>query len=116
MHELAVCQDIISQVATIARDNHAIAVDVIALQIGPLSGIEIPLLASAFTIASAGTVAEEAELKIEAMPIRVRCHACHTESVVNQNRLLCKQCGDWQTQLISGDEMILRQIELKTGH
>ena len=115
MHELAVCQDIISQVEAIALSHHAYSVEVINLQIGPLSGVEIPLLESAFSIARAGTVAENALLNIEAIPIRVKCNACNTESEVTQNKLLCKQCGNWQTQLISGDEMLLRQIELEAG-
>ena len=115
MHELAVCQDIISQVEAIALSHQAHSVEVINLQIGPLSGVEIPLLESAFSIARAGTVAEHALLNVEAIPIRVKCNSCNTESEVTQNKLLCKQCGNWQTQLISGDEMLLRQIELETG-
>lgn len=115
MHELTVCQDIISQVESIALTHNAISVEVINLQIGPLSGVEIPLLESAFSIARAGTVAENALLNIEAIPIRVKCKSCNTESEVPQSRLVCKQCGNWQTQLISGDEMLLRQIELESA-
>ena len=115
MHELAVCQDIISQVESIALTHHALSVEVINLQIGPLSGVEIPLLESAFSIARAGTVAEHALLKIEAIPVRVKCNSCNTESEVSLNKLICKQCGNWQTQLISGDEMLLREIELETA-
>lgn len=112
MHELTVCQDIISQVETIAVSHHALSVEVINLQIGPLSGVEIGLLESAFSIARAGTMAEHAQLKVEAIPIRVKCNSCQAESEVSLNKLVCKQCGNWQTQLISGDEMLLRQVEL----
>jgi len=105
MHELAICQDIISQVESIASTHHASSVEVINLQIGPLSGVEIPLLESAFSIARAGTIAHNAQLNIEAIPIRVKCKRCNTESEVKSNKLVCKQCGNWQTQLISGDEM-----------
>lgn len=115
MHELAVCQDIISQLESIALTHHAHSVEAINLQIGPLSGVEIPLLESAFSIARAGTVAENSRLNIEAIPIRVKCNRCNMESEVKQNRLVCKQCGNWQTKLISGDEMLLRQVELETG-
>mgnify|MGYP002632715910 CR=1 FL=1 len=115
MHELAICQDIIAQVEAIALNNNALSVAVINLQIGPLSGVEISLLTAAFSIACSGTLAEQAELKIEALPIRVKCNVCQSESVVAQNKLVCKQCGNWQTQLISGDEMLLRQVELETA-
>jgi hydrogenase nickel incorporation protein HypA/HybF len=113
MHEFAICQNIISQVENIARQHQSPAVHLIKLQIGPLSGIESTLLESAFTIAATGTLAEQAKLSIEIMPVRVKCLSCNkTSSIVNIHQLLCASCGDWHTQLISGDEMILKQIEL----
>ena len=29
------------------------------------------------------------------------------------NRLICGACGDWHTQLLSGDELILESVELQ---
>ena len=114
MHELAICQDVIAQVERIAQQHQAIAIERIEMQIGPLSGVEAPLLKSAFTIACSGTIAENAELAIESMPIKVKCRSCNKESVVTTNNLICNHCGDWKTQLISGDEMILKRIEMDT--
>jgi hydrogenase nickel incorporation protein HypA/HybF len=28
------------------------------------------------------------------------------------NRLVCDHCGDWRTQLISGDELLLQRVIL----
>jgi len=86
----------------------------IRLQIGPLSGAEAPLIESAYPIAAAGTVAEEAILEIETMPIRVHCNRCDEESIAKANRLICGNCGDFHTELISGDEMLLASLELDT--
>jgi hydrogenase nickel incorporation protein HypA/HybF len=113
MHELSVCQDIISQVEAIAREHRARAVSVIELQIGPLSGVEIPLLEQAFTIARAGTVAGGAELRIESLPVRVYCESCGAKTEATVSRLVCGQCGDWKTRLVSGDEMLLARLELE---
>jgi hydrogenase nickel incorporation protein HypA/HybF len=115
MHELSVCQSIIEQVSRIANDNNATAVTRIIVEVGSLSGVEIPLLANAFPIASAGTVAEKAELETRACPIRIKCNICHNENDGSMSNLLCKACGSWQTSLISGDEMILKSIELETA-
>ena len=112
MHELSVCQSIMSQVLQIAEQNQAKYVSKICVQIGPLSGVEAPLLASAFPLASAGTIAENAELETEILPIKIRCNECGHENEARINKLLCNACGSWQTTLISGDEMILRTIEL----
>ncbi len=112
MHEFAVCQDMLRQIETIAADEQAAAVEVITVRIGPLSGIEPQLLSQAFPLAAAGTVAENAELIIEALPIKVKCQLCGAETEAKANRLICGQCGDYHTQLLSGDEMLLASLEL----
>lgn len=112
MHELSVCNALIEQVEDIARQHNAVRVDKIILRIGPLSGIEPPLLAHAYPVASAGTLAEDAELVIESMPVKVRCAQCGTETEVEPNRLLCGTCGDFRTNVVSGDEMLLASLEL----
>lgn len=115
MHELALCQSMMSQVETIAREHRAMRVTSITLGIGPLAGVETQLLKHAYPIASAGTVAEGAELLIEATPIRVHCNRCGEDSDALINRLVCGRCGDWRTELVSGDEMLLVSVELDTG-
>ena len=112
MHEFAVCQDMLQQIETIAADEQATAVDTITVRIGPLSGIEAHLLSQAFPLAAAGTVAENAELIIEALPIKVKCQLCGAETEAKANRLICGKCGDYHTQLLSGDEMLLASLEL----
>ncbi len=113
MHELSVCQGMLNQVAAIAAERQALGVSSITVRIGPLSGVEPDLLQHAFPIACAGTVAAEARLVIERLPIRVRCEQCGAETDATPNRLLCGACGDWHTQLISGDELILASVELQ---
>jgi len=113
MHELAICQSLIDQVENIARERDAKSVTSITIGMGPLSGVEAQLLKNAYPIASAGTVAEDAELLIEHLPIKVRCSQCGSESDAQPNKLTCKQCGDWRTTLISGDEMMLMSVELE---
>lgn len=112
MHELSVCQSMLAQVERIALRHQANRVTGVTLRIGPLSGIEPGLLQQAFTLARAGSVAEQATLVIESLPIRVKCRTCGQESEVTPNRLLCAHCGDYHTQLISGDEMLLASVEL----
>ncbi len=112
MHELAICQALISQVESIAKDNAACSVASITLGLGPLSGVEEHLLRHAYPVASAGTIAEGAELNIQSAPIRVRCSECGKESDARPNRLLCGFCESWRTRLISGDELMLVQLEL----
>lgn len=112
MHELSVCLALLEQVERIARERDASSVTAITLKIGPLSGIEADLLANAWPLASAGSLAERAELIIEAADIVVDCGKCGQRSTVPANRLLCTGCGNFQTRVVSGDEMILQRLEL----
>jgi hydrogenase nickel incorporation protein HypA/HybF len=103
------------QVETIAVERNAQSVTSIVIAMGPLSGVEAQLLKNAYPIASAGTIAEDAELIIEYLPVKVKCTQCGSESDALPNKLICKQCGDWRTTLVSGDEMMLMSVELATA-
>jgi len=112
MHELSVCQALIDQVEAIARQHNARRVDRILLQVGPLSGVEIRLLEQAYPFAAAGSVAEEAELLIEPIPVRVCCDNCGEETERPPNNLICGRCNGYRTRVVTGDEMLLARVEL----
>ncbi len=113
MHELSVCQSLLRQVETVARDNQATAVTEVHVSVGPLSGVEPPLLERAFTVARAGTVAAQAELILTTPGIRVHCRQCATETSVALPDLRCGACGHWQTRVIAGDELMLTSVALE---
>lgn len=113
MHELAICQSLMDQVEQIASEREAKSVISIVVGMGPLSGVEEQLLKNAYPVASAGTIAENAELIVENLPIKVRCNQCGSESEATPNKLTCRQCGDWRTTLVSGDELLLMSVELE---
>ena len=113
MHELSICIAMLDEVERIAQARNSAAVSRILLKIGPLSGVEPHLLRNAWPLAAAGSVAENADLVIETADIVVQCSQCNGESAASANRLLCAQCGDYRTRVISGDELILQQLELQ---
>jgi len=112
VHELAVCQALMDQIEQIAVEQHAHRVVAIHLGIGPLSGVEPALLEQAFSVARAGSVADDAELVIECTAIRVSCTQCGQVTEALPSRLLCGNCGNWQTRLVSGDELLLQHVEI----
>jgi len=112
MHELAVCQALMQQVEAVASEHQAAHVTAITLGIGPLSGVEHELLRHAYPVAAAGTVAEGAQLHIQTTPVRIHCKTCDRESEARVNKLVCEHCGDWRTELVSGDELLLITIEM----
>ena len=113
VHELSVCQALLAQVVEIATDRGASAVSRITVEVGPLSGVEPALLASAFEIVRAGSCAAGAILLIETTAVTISCLICGAESQTAPNRLLCAACGGYRTRVVGGDELRLRGVELR---
>ena len=114
MHELAVAQALVEQVDAVITQHRAMQASLIRVRIGPLAGVVPELLATAFPLAAAGSRMERAELEFAHAPIRVRCQSCGAETEAAMNRLICGACGDWHTQIVSGDELLLESVELET--
>jgi hydrogenase nickel incorporation protein HypA/HybF len=113
VHELSICESLLTQVAEIALNRGAHAVARITIEVGPLSGVEPSLLSSAFAIMRLGSVAAGAELLVEVTAVTVRCLACGASTHTAANRLVCGTCGGFRTRMIAGDELRLRQIEMQ---
>ncbi len=112
MHELSVCQALLTQVLNHARSRGAESIECITIEVGPLSGTEPGLLREAFLIMRAGGAAT-AKLIIERGPVRILCLQCGVNSETRPSRLLCTSCGGWRTRLIAGDELRLLRVEMR---
>jgi hydrogenase nickel incorporation protein HypA/HybF len=115
VHELAVAQALVEQVEAVISQHQAAGATSIRVRIGPLAGVVPDLLATAFPLAAAGSRSEHALLDLVDAPIKVRCQTCGAETEAAMNRLICGACGDWHTQVISGDELLLESVELETS-
>jgi hydrogenase nickel incorporation protein HypA/HybF len=114
VHELAVAQALVEQVDAVIDQHHASGATSIRVRIGPLAGVVPELLATAFPLAAAGSRMEHAVLEFSHAPIQVHCQTCGVETEAAMNRLICGACGDWHTQILSGDELLLESVELET--
>lgn len=112
MHELAVCQALLHEVCRVAEAQGATDVSRVIVWVGPLSGVEPALLERAFEIARVETPARHAELILEFSGVQVRCRNCGAVSSVSPTCLLCPRCGDFHTELLAGDELMLKRVEL----
>jgi hydrogenase nickel incorporation protein HypA/HybF len=116
MHEMSICQGLLDQVERIAREKGAKQVDSIVLSIGPLSGVEPELLSRAYEVAKLKTIAEYATLEISTGPVVVECRSCGASGEAGVNRLLCPSCGDWQVDVVEGDELLLLRLEISVDN
>jgi len=115
VHELSVCQALLTQVAAIASDHGASTVERITIEMGPLCGVEPALLTRAFAVARQGGCAAQAALLIESTSLTIRCMTCGAQSEPRPNRMVCGACGGFRTQVVAGDELRLRRVELRTA-
>jgi hydrogenase nickel incorporation protein HypB len=84
VHELSVCQALLKQVTDIAMNRGASAVQRIAIEVGPLCGVEPALLARAFEALRVGSCAAQAVLSIESPAVSIRCLSCDAQSCVSR--------------------------------
>jgi hydrogenase nickel incorporation protein HypA/HybF len=111
MHELAISRSLLNLAEGVAR-QHGGTIRKVVVRIGPLSGVETSALLHAFPIAAAGTVADGSELEIETADVVVRCRQCGASTRATANNLNCGTCGNWHTDLTSGNELLLVRVEL----
>lgn len=67
MHEMSLINDLMAKVMRVARDNGAVRVRTVTLQLGPLAHISPEHLREHFVEAAVGTVAERADLIVETL-------------------------------------------------
>jgi hydrogenase nickel incorporation protein HypA/HybF len=112
MHELSICRALLQQSIRLCEQHAAHTITKIIVQVGALSGLEAHLLQQAFLILRLEYPhAAQAELILETVPIKIYCPHCQIESDAALNNLTCPHCGNWETQLRSGEALILKQLE-----
>lgn len=112
MHEFGIAQGLLDAVIEKAREVNASRVSSIKLEIGVLSGIEIDALTFAFAAVSEGTAAEQAELKIEKIPVRCYCSTCELLFECTPAAYTCPTCGEVSPDMRTGRELKLISMEI----
>ena len=110
MHEYSLVSAMVERVEREARSRQAIAVHKLAVAIGAVSGVEPELFASAFTLVRQGLL-ENAALEIRRAEAVWSCPRCG-KAIAAGTELRCSGCGV-PARLISGDEILLEQIEME---
>ncbi|MEF3255703.1 MAG: hydrogenase maturation nickel metallochaperone HypA [Deferribacterales bacterium] len=113
MHEASIAENILEIAIDTALKNGAKKIVSINLQIGKLSAIDNSALVTAFDVIKEGTIANEAVLNIENIPIIGKCNECGDESEYEELYFKCKRCGSFDMSLISGEELSIKDIEVE---
>jgi len=114
MHEMPVTESILDIVLKHAVMNECTKVLSIHLQIGGLSDLADEWLQRYFNYLSRGTMAEGAKLKIDRMPVVLKCDDCRVSSVTQPAQIdtfVCPVCGAKSAALVSGREYYIKTME-----
>ena len=107
MHELALAEDILQKIKEKAKSKVSYA----KVAIGQTRISHPAELEELFAMIAKGTLAEGAKLDIEIIPMRSVCGDCKTEFIPKTMRLDCASCGSTNIQLVSGNELIVRDLK-----
>jgi hydrogenase nickel incorporation protein HypA/HybF len=114
MHELAVTESIMDIAMRHAEKAGAHRILAINLVIGDLTGFVDDSIQFYFDFLSKDTIAQSAQLNIERVPARVRCHVCGAKYVPPDSRLwTCPECKALGGEVIGGKEFSVTSIEIE---
>ncbi len=111
MHEVAIVNDLFRIVLDVAEKEKLKKVDKVHFQLGKMMQVVPDLFKFAFDSAKADTLAAEAELEIEFLPVRMKCRQCGTEFELKQQNFQCPDCQGMDLDMVQGRELIVKSIE-----
>ncbi len=112
MHEMALAEGMLEIVEDAARASGASRVASVCLELGALSHVEPEALRFCFDAVTRGGPAARARLDIVTTPGEAWCMPCGTRVAVTARGEACPRCGSYQVEVIAGEDMRVREIEI----
>ena len=113
MHELSIVASLFEILEEKAKEQKAKKVISVKVKVGALSGVVPEFLKTAFDVYKKDTIADEAKLKIEEVPLKVKCQKCGAEIIKNDFVFLCEKCESRELKTLAGTELLLEKIEME---
>ena len=112
MHELSIVKNLVRTVLSRyspAENERIVAVKVV---MGEMHDYEEEWLTKYFVQLTKDTVLESAALKVERLPVKLRCRACGREFGGKEDT--CPGCGSCDFEIINGREFYVKELEVET--
>lgn len=111
MHEFSVAQALMEIVTQEAERHQVKQVLKVGVKLGAFSHVSPQALGFCFDTIKPGTVADEAELLVERLPLRGRCRECGGESPMQEPTDPCPICGFERLEITQGRELYVAYLE-----
>ena len=116
MHELGIVVKVLEQVDAAAQEYHAEKILKVTMEVGEVSTIVPDLFTDAFDWAKKKTrFAQEAELEMIIIEGRTYCEGCGETYRTTEHGKKCPYCGSRETYLLTGDQVIIKDIAAVFG-
>jgi hydrogenase nickel incorporation protein HypA/HybF len=113
MHEMGIAQELVRiALDALPQDLENPKVETLNLKIGKLSSVVEHSLTFCFEIITKDTPLENARLKIESVPVRIRCTGCGKEWEADTPVFQCSDCEQGKVEMLSGREIEIISMEL----
>lgn len=113
MHEVSIALSLLDIAEKQCKKEGYKGIESIAVKIGKASGIMPEALLFAFDAVKRGTLAENAHLTIEEIPVSGYCNNCKKTFTIDETFVLyCPKCGDTAFRLISGKELDIIELDV----
>lgn len=113
MHELAITQSVLDIALEHAQNFDATKITRINLVIGEMSGVVDECVRFYFDFISKDTIASEAALSFERVPIKARCRNCDTTFPLSEFDWTCPNCQSSSIEIVAGRELYIDSIEVE---
>ena len=111
MHEMSIAVSILDTVEKEARKNNLSKISKVKLKIGEMANIVPEILVSSWEILVKDTMAENAKLDYDLLPLMGRCGECHAEFPIENVVFHCSKCLSPNIRVISGEELNIVYVE-----
>jgi hydrogenase nickel incorporation protein HypA/HybF len=113
MHELSIVLHIVDCAEEAARSAGASRIDGIVLEIGALSGVELPALTFVWEEGVRGSLLEGAERTIVEVPGNGQCRDCGHAFAMETLYDPCPACLSFDRDVRQGREMLIRSLTIR---
>jgi hydrogenase nickel incorporation protein HypA/HybF len=109
VHELSICRSIADIV-----ERHAAGRTVtdVRVQVGHFRQVVPATLEYCWEMTVAGGPLAGSRLDVEHVPARMRCRPCDVVTELTVPVLRCQQCGGVDTELLTGEELLVMSIDV----
>lgn len=113
MHEMSLCEGVLQVLEDEAKRQQFSKVKTVWLEIGSMSGVEVEAMRFCFDVVIRHTLADGATLEIIEVPAEAWCLNCAQTVTVKQRYDACPHCGSYQLQVMRGEEMRIKELEVE---